>query len=192
MLAFIRGSIIHKNNNSIIIETNDLGYRIFVADRIIAQAKTGHELELYLHHHIKEDSHDLYGFENTDELELFEQLISISGIGPKTALSALNLASALQIRQAIARGDASLLKQVSGIGPKTAERIVVELKDKFRTMKISAGDDQNANEDGEVIEALVGLGYTVMQARVAVNQLPSTVKGVQERIKAALRTVGKF
>lgn len=186
MLAFLRGTIIAKADTSLILDVHDVGYRVFSTEAFLHRVSIDEPISLFIYQHIREDGNDLYGFPNADELSLFERLISISGVGPKTALSALSRASAEGIKQAIAKGDAGLLRTVSGIGAKTSERIVIELKGVFASEGLQAG----TTDDRELIDALVGLGYTVRDASDTIHALPKQDMPMEERLKAALKSLG--
>jgi Holliday junction DNA helicase RuvA len=131
----------------------------------------------------------LYGFLTLEELEMFELLISISGIGPKAAIGILTIAEPKTIRAAVLSGDSSILTRVSGVGKKTAERVILELKNRIAELP---GEDQGtARADSEAIEALVSLGYSATQAREALKSVPEKVKDVSERVREALKFLGK-
>ncbi|MDZ4284431.1 MAG: Holliday junction branch migration protein RuvA, partial [Patescibacteria group bacterium] len=145
------------------------------------------EVSLWTHLVVRDDALELFGFRERDELSLFERLISVSGIGPKSALAILDLAPVETLRSAIARGDTSYLTKVSGIGKKTAQKIVLELRDSLA----SAREADSAGEDyGDVIDALTTLGYSAREAREALKKMPPSTADTSERIKAALKTLG--
>jgi holliday junction DNA helicase RuvA len=192
MIAYLKGKIINKNTNFIIINTNDIGYKIFVGEQILYKYNSGDQIEVFTYQHIREDTLDLYGFLTQDELNLFEKLISISGVGPKTGLGAFAVASVSDIKSAIVNGDSSILKKVSGIGGKTADRIVLELKNKLDGIvgvNIKSSEDLNTHSDA--IEALIGLGYSNNQAKEALEQVDKNIKDISEKIKIALKYLGK-
>ena len=145
---------------------------------------------------MREDALDLYGFKSLEELEMFELLLSISGIGPKSALGVLAIASAADVKEAIANGDPSLLIKVSGIGKKTAERVVLELREKVMAQTMggrqeTAGTGSGIMASGDEIDALMALGYSMVQAREALRGVDNSIKDSGERIKEALRGLGK-
>jgi Holliday junction DNA helicase RuvA len=137
---------------------------------------------------VREDALDLYGFESQGEVALFQQFISISGIGPKSGLSIMNLADEHTLRTAIASGDTAYLTRVSGIGKKIAEKVVLELKDK---MIVSGDASPLAREDGDVLQALEALGYGRSEAREALKRVPKEAKGTNERLKETLKILGR-
>jgi len=192
MLAYLHGRILAKSNNYLILEVNNVGYQIFVGEAFLSSLKVGEEQEFYLSHQVREDASDLYGFRNLPELELFQLLLSVSGVGPKSALGVLSIASADDIREAVIRGDAALLTKVAGIGKKTAERVVLELKNKIAkningailgaTLPVGLSDE---------LDALMSLGYSLPDARAALNDLDSSLNDSGERVKAALKKLAR-
>jgi len=191
MIAYLCGQIINKTSNYVIVEVAGVGYQVFVGENFLNELKNGTEIELYTHHQVSEQASDLYGFKTLSDLELFELLLSVSGVGPKSSLGILSLASANDIKEAIIRGDADLLTKVAGIGKKTAERLVLELKSKV--MRISSGAALEALGLGssDEINALMSLGYSLGEARTALNSVASEVLDSGERVKAALKKMAK-
>jgi Holliday junction DNA helicase RuvA len=193
MIAYLKRKIIAKSGNYIILETAGIGYQVYAGENFLAELNKGSETEVYTHHHVREEMSDLYGFRNLDELQLFELLISVSGVGPKSALAVISLASISDIKEAIIRGDANLLTKVSGIGKKTAERLVLELKNKVaRTFSgdILAGGRLGSGSSDE-LDALMSLGYSLSEAREALNSVEASITSSAGRVKAALKTMAK-
>ncbi len=189
MIAYLKGQVIQKWPKSLLVLVNGLGYEVFLTLKNMATFQTGDETNLFVYSHIKDDALDFYGFKTSAELDFFKKLISVSGVGPKSALNVLNLAEVADLKRAIGQGDALLLQKVSGIGKKTAERLVVELKEKFidelsGQIAVGAGDQQ-------VREALVSLGYKEREAAEAVKNLSQGAGDLASRIKEALRAVPK-
>ena len=176
---------------AVVIEVNGVGYvarvPLFAVDTLKVP---GVVVSLFIHTAVREDAIDLYGFPTEDELLFFKQLMSVSGIGPKTALGILNVSDVQTLRRNIAAGDAGALTKIFGIGKKSAERIVVELRDKL-ALSIAARGESAAlgGTDGEVIEALIALGYSASEARSAIKELPREGT-VNERLSAALKNLG--
>lgn len=187
MLSYITGQILNKRDNYIIVATNGLGYKIFVAPKLAGELND--TVELYLYHQVKEDGQALYGFKTLTELEFFELLLSVSGIGPKSALAILAMAPMDELKSAIALGDHSLLTRVSGIGAKTAERLVLELKNKVDYLA-PAGDNAGQAR-GDELAALVALGYSLVEARQALANVDKNLTDSSERIRQALRLLGR-
>lgn len=183
MIASLTGTIQRIEKNFIVLDVHGVGYRVFVSSLVLATVREGSAVTLSTHTHVREDALDLYGFLDQDALVLFEELLGVSGVGPKTALGVLSLASPKEVRHAIASGDPSVLTKVSGIGKKTAERIVVELKGKVGV--VSGGPGNNVLE---AIDALMHLGYSERDARAAVQAAKQKHKfdDIQSLIKTSL------
>ena len=192
MIAYLKGKIQNKGRGCIVLRVGDVGYQIFVNATRYVELDINQEVEMYIHEHVKEDAQDLYGFNSMAELEMFELLLSINGVGPKSALNTLSIANLDDLKATIAQGDPSLLIKVSGIGRKTAERIVLELKDKIG---ILAYDSSNVKSSVSIasdeIDALMALGYTLQQARDALKQVDPKITESSERIRAVLKSIGK-
>lgn len=188
MIVYLKGKIIHKNDRFVILENRDIGYQVFSTETILNSINDGDKVELYTHQQVKEDTLDLYGFNSMDELEFFQQLLSISGVGPRAALGVLSIAKIEDVKQAILSEDATLLKKVSGIGQKTAERIVIELKNKISGIVSKAGNTIKGSSD-EVIDALETLGYKPHAIRQAISKLPENIEDLQEKVKATLKII---
>lgn len=189
MISYLKGKIQSKNLKSITINVNGVGYKVYTVLLVLEKAKINEQIELYIHTHVREDTLDLYGFENPEELDFFTKLISVSGIGPRSALGVFAVAKVSEIKQAIINNNADILTKVSGIGKKTAERIVIELRGKISEVQIGAKDSGLQNSDIDVIDALVGLGYSNQQAAESLRQVEG--EGVEERLKQALKILGK-
>ena len=192
MIAFLKGKIQSKGKSYVIVRVGDVGYQVFINATRYVELDISQEVEFYIHEHVKEDAQDLYGFNSMAELEMFELLLSINGVGPKSALNTLSVASLDELKATIAQGDPSLLMKVSGIGKKTAERIVLELKDKIGALAYDGTGTRTAiNVAAEEIDALMALGYSLQQARDALKQVDQKITDSGERIRAVLRNVGK-
>ncbi len=187
MIGSIKGIITHKSSNYVIVETSGVGYKIFLPQVILLTLKVDQQISLVIHTYVREDQMTLYGFETLSQLEFFELLLTVSGVGPKSALGIMSLSSLDMIKSAIASGDAGLFKKVSGIGSKTAERVIVELREKLKAEGVAA---PIAQEHSDALEALVSLGYRESDAREALKKIPSDVS-IQEKIKIALKALGK-
>jgi Holliday junction DNA helicase RuvA len=192
MITYLRGQVLAKKQEAIIVQVSGIGYEVFVNQNFYAQVKIGDSIEVYTHQYVREDTLSLYGFRNLEELELFELLLSISGVGPKSALGVLAIASPAEIKNSIAQGEVALLTKVSGIGRKTAERIVLELREKLADFNFtSSAQPTSMSVGGDEIDALVALGYSLAQARQALSQVDPKITSSSERIKQALKFLGK-
>lgn len=184
MIASLYGTIAEKLDNSLILDIGGVGYELIVTLDEWGAAKVDAEARYYIHEQIREDAHNLYGFSSLSSKQLFAQLLTISGVGPKVAMQILSAAGEARLRQAIASGDPALLKGITGVGPKTAQRVIVELKG-----KVEEGAAGLAPVADPTYQALIALGYTPPQATAAVGQIPDSVTGDQDRLKAALKQV---
>jgi Holliday junction DNA helicase RuvA len=192
MIAFLAGKIINKGQGFVILKVNDVGYKIFINSVQYIELDIGQTAELYIHQHVREDALSLYGFKTMEELEMFELLLSITGIGPKSALGVISIASVTELKEYIVQGDPTLLTKVSGIGKKTAERVVLELREKVRCLAgTGTGRTGDVSIKGDEIDALMALGYSMSQAREALGAVNSGVKDSGERIREALKKLGK-
>lgn len=196
MISLVQGKIISKKEEELVIMTSGgVGYHMRVSPATLAAAQVGAEVQIETYLVVKEDALDLYGFVSNAERELFKNFISVSGVGPKTAVHLLALGSVEEITLAIGRGDVDYLTKVSGIGKKTAERIVVDLKSKVAKGLSDAGIKNvvagGAATDAisDVIDALVTLGYSVLDAREVVKKLDPTGKTTEQLLKEALKRV---
>jgi len=189
MIGFLEGTVRAIRAGYLLVTVGGVGYKVAALKEALARTKEGAQIALWTHLAVREDALDLYGFTDEEELRFFELLLTVSGIGPKSALAVLDIASVETLRSAIVSGNASYLTNVSGIGKKTAEKIVLELKD-----KVSAGDTTSAKTmrgDEEALEAMRALGYSAAEARDALRKVPSEIESGSERLREALRLLGK-
>lgn len=185
MIGSIKGQIIFKAERFVIVETNGVGYKIWLSTESLNKIQKVEESFFFIHTHIREDALDLYGFLIYEELEFFEMLINVSGIGPKGALTILSVASLDTLQKAISTSDISYLTKISGIGKKTAEKMVIELRDKVGKVEQSG----NLREELDALEALKALGYSQNEAREALKDIDAS-KNTNEKIKEALKRLG--
>lgn len=188
MIAYLKGTIKYKDETSIILLVHDVGYKIAVVVDIVNNKKIGEEAELYIHEHLREDADDLYGFKTIDELKFFEDMIAVSGVGPKSAMSILSRYQADDVKKSIIHGDTSLLTKVSGIGKKTAERLILELKNKISVAGDKGEYQPHMDLDDDAISALMSLGYHKSQAVQALSKVDKKLS-LEEKVKQALKNV---
>ncbi|MDO8572759.1 MAG: Holliday junction branch migration protein RuvA [bacterium] len=193
MISHLRGMVIFSSDKFVVLDVAGVGYKIGVTPDTLRRSSSekGTEISLWIHLAVREDSMSMYGFLERQELELFEMLIGISGVGPKSAIGVLSVASVDALKSAIASGDTSYLTKVSGIGKKNAEKIVLELRDKLSGSDNNGAGHAGFKEELDVVEALKSLGYSQREAREALKDIPDTVKGTSHRVKAALKNLGK-
>jgi len=192
MIAYLKGQIIKKTDKEIILLVNNIGYQIFLPEKFLSKIHLNSDLELFVYHKQREDAQELYGFETFEEREFFIQLLSVSGVGPKSAINVLSIASPEDLKSAIISQNAEMFKKVSGIGSKTAERIVIDLKNKLGGINFySSNDSVSNNKDLEVFEALSSLGFSDNEIRNIYNQIPKDLEKSSEKIKYALKLLKK-
>lgn len=182
MIAYLRGKILAKGLTYIILENGGIGYKIFVTPETL-ERKIGEEAALFTYLKVSEDGQALFGLPDFASLQFFELLLTVSGVGPKVALAILSAAKVESVRQAIAHQDAAIFTRISGIGTKTAERIIVELKNKV-------GGPASAGVSSEVFDALLALGYNQRETREVIGKLDSDLSSEQQ-LKQALQMLGK-
>ncbi|TAL48793.1 Holliday junction branch migration protein RuvA [Patescibacteria group bacterium] len=185
MIARLTGSIAHRGESFVVIEAGGIGYKVFVTGAALKKLEDGKETSFWTYLAVRENALDLFGFEGREELELFEILITVPGIGPKTALNVLNVASAEILKHAVFSENTAELVKVSGIGKKTAEKIVLELRGKLGAPREVSG--KFLRDESDALEALVSLGYSREQVRQTLKRLPQEVTGTNERVKHALK-----
>ncbi len=193
MIEFVRGTLVEKHPTHVVIDCHGVGYRLNIPVSSFARTgEVGQEARFLTYHHVREDTEDLYGFATSDERELFVLLLGVSGIGPKLAQTVLSGLPAAALRDAIHSADLAVLTRIPGVGRKTAERMVVELKDKVARV---AGDPESesgsAPGSDEAVKALVALGYNRFEAQKAVSSIrqKSRELPLEDVVRAALQSV---
>ena len=195
MYDYISGILKRKSENHCVVDAGGIGYRILVSQRSLSQmSETGANITVYTYLYLREDIMELYGFLSAEERSAFEMLISVSGVGPKAALSILSSLSESALAIAIVTNDAKSITKAQGVGPKLAQRIILELKDKIKSQDLKAKADDftpmGAVSD-DAVEALVVLGYSRSEAERALADVPRDT-GVEESIKIALTKLMKY
>lgn len=201
MIAFVEGKFEGVIEDKAIINVNGIGYNVMISNRTMeTMPLLGNNVKLFTYTAVREDSISLYGFNSLDELDLFKKLISVNGIGPKGGLSLLSFTDADELKFAILNGDSKLISKAPGIGKKTAERVILDLKDKLEwsndliNMEIKNASSDKANTghlDGmakEAVEALLALGYGSLEANKAVKNIDiNSYDNVEDILKEALK-----
>ena len=188
MIGHLTGKVTAVRPGFAIVTAAGVGYTVFATRELLLTLKQDAEASVWTHLAVRESILDLYGFVSEEELRLFELLLTVSGIGPKSALAILDIASVETLRSAIAAGNASYLTKVSGIGKKTAEKIVLELRDKVGASADGSGAALHGDE--EALEAMRALGYSQAEARDALRKVPQEIERSGERLREALRILG--
>lgn len=187
MISYLQGQVKRQTERSLTVLTGGVGYEVYITNDTLAKLHVGEDIELLVYTAVREDAIDLYGFTDESQFYFFKLLITISGIGPKSALNILDSATPEDIRQAVINDDPGSLQKVNGIGKKTAERIVVELKSKIGAGLV-AGSSQHPS--GEVIEALESLGYKAVEIREALKQIDQALT-TEQKVSQILKLLGK-
>ena len=188
MIGYLEGILKAKRAAHCIILAGGVGYKVAALKQTLAQFTVGSEVSLWTHLAVRENALDLYGFTSEQELHIFDLLLTVSGIGPKSALAILDIASIETLRSAIAHGKAEYLTKVSGIGRKTAEKIVLELREKVGASSESASASLKGDE--EALEAMRSLGYSAAEARDALRKVPPEIERGKDRLREALKVLG--
>lgn len=189
MIGFLSGKVHSKNSDNIILLVGGVGYQIYLSQSILIDIESSSEQNLYIHTHVKEELLELYGFKSQKDLEFFKLLISVSGVGAKTGLLIMNNNAEL-IQKAIVQADVEFFSRIPRLGRKTSQKIIIDLKNKVGSIQELdlLGDSVDSIQ---VLEALIGMGYTKKEALEAVKSLPGEVVRVEEKIRLALRFLGK-
>ena len=191
MIGRIHGKLVEKHPPQIVVDVQGVGYEIYVPmSTFYHLPATGAEVTLFTHMVVREDAHQLYGFATEPERHAFRQLLKISGVGARTALSVLSGLSVSDLSEAVATQDAGRLTKIPGIGKKTAERLLLELRDKLDAVLVASSAAKGDGQASDVTNALLGLGYNEREAAWATKQLPAGLN-VAEGIRQALRLLSK-
>ncbi len=192
MISYLEGSIIFKGERFAVVSAGGVGYKVYLAPETLRTVLSeGETIKLWTHLHVREGALELYGFLSFAEMDFFETLISVSGIGPKSAIGILGVAPLNSLKRAIAAGETTYLTKVSGIGKRMAEKIIVELRDKLGGANMPDGMRTELAADTDVLDALIAMGYSQREAREAVSRIPAGVSGTKERLGEALKGLGR-
>lgn len=187
MIASLVGFVREKMPRCAVIEAGGVGFQVFATDETLRTLKTDATAKLRIHHVVREDAEELYGFVDEDDLRLFTLLLGVPGIGPKTALNILNVATPETLRRSITSGETAYLTKIGGIGKKTADKIILELREKLGASEGGA----TLKDEVDALEALKSLGYSHAEAREALKNVPKEFSGTSDRVKHALKLLGK-
>ena len=188
MIASLSGTVQKIEANSLVVAVGGVGVRVYVPRTVLENVGgVGRAIGLFTRLQVREDDLSLFGFENEDDLELFEVLLSVQGVGPKVALAILGALSPELLKSAIMREETAVLQRVPGIGKKTAERIMFQLRDKLDLGGAAAALPLVSDVDADVIDILTGLGFSIIEAQTALQHVPREVRAMDERVQAALQ-----
>ena len=190
MIATLEGIIAEKIGQQAVVAIGGVGYGVLLTTSNLDRLVTGSKTKLYIYENIKEEAHDLFGFLLLDDKKLFEQLLSVKNVGPKVAMSVLDIGNANDVRAAIASGDVKRLQTAKGVGKRAAEQIVVELRDKVGLISTDSAEDivtrGGVDAQDEAVQALISLGYSEVDAMLALKHIDPSL-APEERIKQALK-----
>jgi Holliday junction DNA helicase RuvA len=191
MIGFLRGKLILLQRPFVIIDVHGVGYKVLVPESVYSKLTKEKEVRIFIYTHVREDAFDLFGFLEAEDLGLFESLLTVSGIGPKTALNIFSFGERKDIIEAIIKGDVTFFTSVPRLGTKNAQKIIIELKN-----KMGAGQDLDLSgkdllENAEVVQALKNFGFSVSEAQKAVREVKKDGISTEERIRLALKALGR-
>ena len=199
MISYIKGRLEIKSKDYIIIDVGGIGYKIFMSETVIKELEKGREVKIFTYMKVREDDISLYGFLNNEELMTFELLISVGGVGAKSAITILSNITPSKFALAVITNDVNTLKKLPGIGAKTAARIILELKDKMKTeQSIEKGNNEQIkeaiildNKANDALEALCVLGYARKDVEIVISKIDTSKISVEEIIKQGLKFLGR-
>jgi Holliday junction DNA helicase RuvA len=189
LIGSLRGQVTHVGADYALIEVGGIGYRVVAGPALLARLRRGAEASVFTHHLVREDQQALFGFAATEELAFFELLLTVSGVGPRLALAITSAHAVTKLQLAIVTDDVDVFTSVSGVGRKTAQRVILELKEKVHAAGLAVGG--GASADSDVVAALESLGYTASEARRAAGAVAGGEGGLDARIKAALQELAR-
>jgi Holliday junction DNA helicase RuvA len=190
VIGSLRGRVTHLGTDFALIEVGGIGYRVVSGPSLLARLRPGAEASVFTHHLVREDQQALFGFATLDELAFFELLMTVSQVGPRLALAITAAHPVTKLQLAILNDDVDVFTSVSGVGRKTAQRIILELKEKIHAAGLAAGGG-GVGMDSDVVAALESLGYTMTEARRAASAVAGTTGELDARIKAALQELAR-
>lgn len=192
MIGYISGTVKVVRKNYLIVATDFVGYKVFVIPQVLLAFQSNSKISLYTFTYVREDQLSLYGFSTLPELDFFDLLLTVSGVGPKVAMSIMSIGDLEMIKSGIVNGDAAVFTKVSGVGRKTAERLIVELKEKIGDAAASSQEFKEISQThADAMDVLLALGYSRGEARKALSEVPKDVMDSEEKIRLALRALAK-
>lgn len=191
MIGFISGKVVAYDNPQVVVNVGGVGYRVLVSAIVLSKISVGSSLDLFTHTHVREDAIQLFGFLDLLDLKLFEQLIGVSGVGPKTAMGIFSIGGRERITEAIVTNDVAFFSSVPRLGKKNAQKIIIELKSKLGSLEDLDLSGTDAKEHTDVIAALKSFGFSTKEAMTTVKSIKGEGKTTEEKIRLALKTLGK-
>ncbi len=191
MIGSLRGKILLKDGLNVIVDVNGVGYRVLISEKQMLKTLMDQEVMFYIYSHIREDAFDLFGFSELADLKLFENLIGVSGVGPKTAMSIFSFLTREEIVNAVLKGDAGAFTGIPRLGNKNAQKIIIELKNKLGDTSIIDLNELGGSTNDEVFEALKGFGFSAKEISDALKNIDKNATTIEEKIKLSIKYLGK-
>lgn len=191
MIGFLKGKVEFLDRPYIVLDVSGVGYRVLVSNNIFSKSKVGDSVKLFTYTYVREDALELFGFADLSDLKLFEQLITVSGIGPKTALSIFSFGSRESIIGAVIKADVDFFTSVPRLGRKNAQKIIIELKTKLGSIEELDLTEEGTRSNNEILMALKSFGFTTREAQEALRALGKEGETTEEKIRLALKYLGK-
>lgn len=191
MIGFLKGKVELLKRPFVLIDVNGVGYKVLVPETIYAKLSLGENLKIFTYTYVREDALDLFGFLEAEDLGLFESLLTVSGVGPKTALSIFSFGERKEIVEAIIKGDVTFFTSVPRLGTKNAQKIIIELKNKMGSNSTLDLSGKDLLENAEVVQALKNFGFSVAEAQKAVREIKQIGLTTEEKIRLALKNLGR-
>lgn len=192
MIGFLKGNIEHLDRPFVLVDVNDVGYKVLVADSVYAKLTKGDKVKFFTFTYVREDELALFGFLEIEDLKLFENLITVSGIGPKTALNIFSFGERKDVVEAIIKGDVSFFTSVPRLGTKNAQKIIIELKNKMAAGSTDLDlSGKDFIENAEAVQALKSFGFSTQEAQAALRQVKTQGLSLDEKVKLALKSLGR-
>jgi len=191
MIGFLKGKVEFVDGPYVILDVNGVGYRVLVPSKIFSHAKIKEDLKLFTYTHVREDTLDLFGFADLLDLKLFEQLISVSGVGPRTALNVFSIGTRDSIIEAVIKGDVDFFTAVPRLGRKNAQKIIIELKGKLGSLEELDLSGQTDGASSEVLAVLKSFGFTSKESQDALRSVGKNAETTEGKIRLALKYLGK-
>jgi holliday junction DNA helicase RuvA len=191
MIGFLNGTVELLQRPFMMIDVNGVGYKVLLADSVYLKLSIGEKIKIFTYTHVREDALDLFGFLEADDLKLFENLLTVSGIGPKTALNIFSFGGRKDIIEAIIKGDVAFFTSVPRLGTKNAQKIIIELKNKMGSTADLDLSGKDLEENAQVVQALKNFGFSVQEAQKAVREVKKEGISTEEKIRLALKNLGK-
>lgn len=191
MIGFLKGKVELKDATTLIIDVNGVGYKATVAADVLSSAVLGSQIKIYTYTYVREDVLELFGFSSAEDLKLFERIITVQGIGPRSAINIFSVGNRESIIEAVIKGDVDFFTQVPRLGRKNAQKLIIELRGKLGSLEDLDLSQETDGQSIEVLSALKGFGFSAKEAREAIKNIDKKIEGVEEKVRLALKYLGK-